>query len=50
MERIRKAIAKALREAELDIEPDAVLASEDTATNETGYRLHGIFEWLHIGE
>jgi hypothetical protein len=50
MERIRAAIAKALREAGLDIQLDAVLASEDTATNETGYRLRGTFEWLHIKE
>ena len=50
MDRIGAALATALREAGLDMEPDAVLASEDTAMNETGYRLHGTFEWLHTKE
>jgi hypothetical protein len=50
VERIRAAIAMALREAGLDIEPNAVLVSEDTAMNETAYRLRATFEWVHTAE
>lgn len=47
IERIRIALAKAIEEAGLDIDVRAVLVSQRTAMNETEYRLHGTFEWLH---
>ena len=50
VDRIRAALGSALGQAELSIEPVAVLVSEETATNETGYRLRGTFEWLHTAE
>lgn len=46
--RIRAALGLALRQAELEVSPHAVLVSTETATNETGYRLRGTFEWLRI--
>lgn len=46
--RIRAALGLALRNAGLEINPNAVLTSEGTALNEVGYRLRGTFEWLHI--
>lgn len=50
IDRIRVALRGALLQAKLDIEPNAILISEETATNETGYRLRGTFEWLHTAE
>ena len=48
VKRIRAALGEALREAGLGEVPDAVLASDDMATNETGYRLRGTVEWTPI--
>jgi len=48
--RIRMALGKALHEAGIEVSPDAVLVSEECAMNETGYRFHATFEWLHIVE
>jgi len=48
--RIRQALGVALRQAGLEIESDAVLASDGTALNEVGYRFHGTFEWLNTAE
>jgi len=50
IDRIRVALGRALREAVLDTEPAAVLISEETALNQTEYRLRGTFEWLHTSE
>lgn len=47
VERTRHALAMSLREADLRIDPRDVLVSEETVTNEVGYRLRGTFEWLH---
>ena len=49
-DRIRAALGLALRDAGLEINPDAVLVSEETALNEIGYRLRGTFEWMHTME
>jgi hypothetical protein len=45
--RIRKALALAFREAGLRVDPRNILASEETAMNDVGYRLRGTFDWLH---
>jgi hypothetical protein len=47
IERIRRALALSFREANLRVEPQDVLLSQETVTNEVGYRLRGTFEWLH---
>jgi hypothetical protein len=49
-DRIRAVLGPVLRKAGLEIRADAVLVSEETATNETAYRLRGTFEWLHTLE
>ncbi len=49
-DRIRAALGLAFRNAGLEVSPDAVLVSEETALNEAGYRLRGTFEWLHTAE
>ena len=48
VKRIRAALDSVLREAGLEIRSDAVLVSENTPTNETGYRLYSTLGWLHI--
>lgn len=47
VERIRKALASALKEAGVRVDPRNVLASEETSMNEVGYRIKGTFAWLH---
>lgn len=50
VDRIRAALGLAFRNAGLEVSPDTVLLSEETALNEAGYRLRGTFEWLHTVE
>jgi hypothetical protein len=50
VDRIRAVLGSILRKAGLEIRADAVLVSEETATNEVAYRLRGTFEWLHPRE
>lgn len=45
--RIRQALEIAFREAELDIDPMAVLTST-AVSNQALYRLHARVDWLHI--
>ncbi len=47
IERIRRALALSFQEAQMQIDPRAVLVSQETVTNEIGYRLHGSFTWVH---
>jgi len=47
IERIRRALTLAFGEANLLIDPCHVLVSQETVTNEVGYRLRGTFEWMH---
>lgn len=50
LDRICFALGIALQKAGIEIKPEAVLVSEETAMNEKGYRLRGTFEWLHTAE
>ncbi len=47
VKRIRGALARAFAEANLAIDPAAVMRSEQTVANEVGYRLKATFQWLH---
>lgn len=47
VERLREALDISFRKANLRIESRSVLVSEETVTNEIGYRLLGTFQWLH---
>ena len=47
VQRIRQALALSFREANLRVDPCNILASEETGSNEAGYRLRGTFDWLH---
>jgi hypothetical protein len=47
IERIRRAMELSFREANLRIDARDVLVSQETVTNEVGYRLRGTFEWVH---
>ena len=47
VDRIRVALGLVFRECGLGIRPDAVLISEETVMNESGYRLRASFQWLH---
>jgi hypothetical protein len=47
VQRIRQALTLSFREANLRLDPCNVLASEETGSNEAGYRLRGTFDWLH---
>jgi hypothetical protein len=46
--RIRIALALAFREANMNVNPAAVLRTEPTMTNEVTYRLKGVCEWVHV--
>jgi len=46
--RIREALAAALAEAELPIDPEEILVSESTSGNEVGYRVRARIEWTHV--
>jgi hypothetical protein len=46
--RIRRSLAKALCEAGLRFNPNAVLRSEKTESNHVSYRLRGSVEWIHV--
>lgn len=46
--RIREGLASACREAGLNIDPASVLLSEQTVSNEVGYRLKARIEWVHV--
>jgi len=48
IERLRTALLQAFRNAQIQIDPFSVLVSEETSSNETGYRLRARFEWIHI--
>lgn len=47
VQRIRRALALTFREANLRVDPNKVLVSQETVTNQVGYRLRGTFQWLH---
>lgn len=47
IDRICRALALSFEEAHLRIDPREVLVSQETVTNEVGYRLRGTFEWVH---
>lgn len=46
VDRIRVALDSVFQESGLRVGPEEVLISEETVTNESGYRLRGSFEWL----
>jgi hypothetical protein len=48
IQRIRRALSFAFKEAGMGIDPCKVLIAEDTAGNETLYRLKSICSWTHI--
>jgi hypothetical protein len=48
IERLRTALMQAFRNARIQIDPFSVLVSEQTLSNEVGYRLRAHFEWIHI--
>jgi hypothetical protein len=48
VQRIREALTRAFREANLKLDPRDVLLSQETVMNEVGYRLRGTFQWMHI--
>lgn len=48
IKRVREALDDALHEAGLRMDAREVLLSEQTVTNEVGYRLKSSFEWAHI--
>jgi hypothetical protein len=48
IERLRAALAQTLRDAQIPLDPYAVIASEETVSNQVGYRTRATFEWLHI--
>jgi hypothetical protein len=45
--RIRDCMAQCFAKADLDIDPEEVLRSEPTSTNEVKYRLHADVSWEH---
>lgn len=45
--RLRSAMTTAFRDANLSVNPAAVIASRTTVMNEVGYQLRGSAEWLH---
>jgi hypothetical protein len=48
IERLRAALGRTFREAQIPLDPYAVLVSEETSSNQVGYRIKATFEWLHI--
>jgi len=48
MERLEAALNVILKRANLALNPNAVLVSEQTVMNEVGYRLQATFEWIRI--
>jgi hypothetical protein len=47
--RIRQALSRAFREAGIQLlDPCDVLVSQETVSNEVGYRFRAIIEWLHV--
>ena len=47
IQRIRKALEDAFKEAGIKLDPADVLVSERTTGNEVSYRLKGSVEWIH---
>jgi len=47
IERLRLALKRQFRKANLQIDTGDVLISQETVMNEVGYRLKGTFEWVH---
>jgi hypothetical protein len=47
IERIRLGLLLSFRQANLRVDARDVLVSQETVTNEVGYRLRGTFEWVH---
>jgi hypothetical protein len=45
--RIRRALELTFREAHLSINPQSVVISKKTVTNEIGYHIRGTFQWVH---
>jgi hypothetical protein len=48
IERLRTALEQTFREAHIPLDPYAVLVSEETSSNQVGYRLRATSEWIHI--
>jgi len=48
VKRIRQTLGRVFPAAGLALDPVVVLASEETATNQVGYRLRATVEWLHV--
>jgi len=48
VQRLRIAIADAMHEAGLQIDPLTIVVSQETVMKEVGYRLKATFEWVHI--
>jgi hypothetical protein len=46
--RLRSALARAFRKADMSMDPRDVLLSEATVMNESGYRLKATIEWFHM--
>jgi hypothetical protein len=47
VQRIREALARALKEAGINLDPAEILLGESTVGNEVTYRLKGSIEWIH---
>lgn len=48
VKRLRRALKVALEEVGLKLDPDSVLRSEPTVSNEVRYRLKASVDWIHL--
>jgi hypothetical protein len=48
MKRLRAALGQTFCDARLHLDPLSVLVSEETLSNQAGYRLRASCEWIHI--
>jgi hypothetical protein len=48
VKRLRGSLAVACGEAGLKLDPDEILVSESTESNEVNYRLRISVEWIHV--
>jgi hypothetical protein len=48
VQRLRRALSWSLREAGLQLDVERILVSQATVSNETGYRIIGVTDWVHI--
>lgn len=48
IERLRAALRLVFRDAQIQIDPFTVLVSQQTLSNQVGYRIRAHFKWIHI--